>query len=117
MAFNPDFFKVGIKNGQNGLDTTFNGWRVLSTNFTSPTNSPLQNRLACTTSRWVEYGNDLTNVVGRAESLSDTEGYIVSRAGGLSTTAGANTTPTFWRIPDMFNFASSLKAIESLLAN
>jgi hypothetical protein len=114
MAFNPDFFKVGIKNGQNGLDTTFNGWRVLSTNLTSPVNTSKQNRLACTTSRWVEYGNDLTNVVGRAESLSDTEGYIVSRAGGLSTTAGANTTPTFWRISDMFDDSTVVQRILEL---
>ena len=111
MAFNPDFFKVGIKLDQSyGIDTSFNGWRILTT----IDDLYSLDRLACTTSRWAEYGNDLTNVINRAEDLSDTEGYIVSRAGGLSTTAGSNTTPTFWRISDMFNDSTVVQRILEL---
>ena len=112
MAFNPEFFRTGVSIN-NQQSSKYYGYRVLSQTQTHPTG---YNQVACSTSRWEEAGAGIPdNIKGRAETrISDDEGYIVSRAGGLSTTAGSKLTPTFWRITDMFDDQIVIDAILAL---
>lgn len=115
MAFNPEFFRTGVSINNPGSGK-YVGYRVLSQTQTHPSGINAYNQVACSTSRWEEAGAGIPdNIKGRAETrISDDEGYIVSRAGGLSTTAGSPLTPTFWRIDDMFDDQNVIDAILAL---
>ena len=112
MAFNPEFFRTGVSIN-NQISGRYYGYRVLSQTQVHPSG---YNQVACSTSRWEQAGAGIPdNIQGRAETrISDDEGYIVSRAGGLSTTAGSQLTPTFWRITNMYDDQIVIDAILAL---
>ena len=115
MAFNPEFFRTGVSINNIGASKYY-GYRVLSQTQVHPGGVLVFNQVACSTSRWEEAGAGIPdNIKGRAETrISDDEGYIVSRAGGLSTTAGSQLTPTFWRITNMYDDQIVIDAILAL---
>ena len=113
MAFNPDFFKVGVSINNSNPDL-YKGWRILGQKFSNPNGF---NQVGCSTSRWDESTAGVpTNIKGRAEdtALNNNEGYIISRAGGLSTTAGSQLTPTFWKLSNLYDDPTVISEILQL---